>query len=183
MSKHKIVPIPPTDEMMDAWNRTDGPFEEAYMAMLAAAPAQPAEAPQPGAAYAALPDALEALQLKSCPCGATPTALQITGDEQAKWAHVSGNCCGEWEIEYRNDYTKLASAEAMTLAAAAWNEAPRAFHGQAPAQAAPAAVAPVGVKPEDVMATLEKLGELKSKGILTQEEFDAKKAELLKKLV
>ncbi|WP_353236473.1 SPFH domain-containing protein [Diaphorobacter ruginosibacter] len=40
-----------------------------------------------------------------------------------------------------------------------------------------------GVRPEDVMATLEKLGELKSKGILTQEEFDAKKTELLKKLV
>ena len=55
--------------------------------------------------------------------------------------------------------------------------------GGAAAQAAPAAAAPVGVKPEDVMATLEKLGELKSKGILTQEEFDAKKAELLKKLV
>jgi len=43
--------------------------------------------------------------------------------------------------------------------------------------------AAAGVRPEDVMATLEKLGELKSKGILTQEEFDAKKAELLKKLV
>ena len=56
--------------------------------------------------------------------------------------------------------------------------------GSAAAQAAPAAAAAaVGVKPEDVMATLEKLGELKSKGILTQEEFDAKKAELLKKLV
>jgi membrane protease subunit (stomatin/prohibitin family) len=39
------------------------------------------------------------------------------------------------------------------------------------------------VKAEDVMATLEKLGELKAKGILTQEEFDAKKSELLKKLV
>ena len=51
-------------------------------------------------------------------------------------------------------------------------------------QAAPAAAAAaVGVKPEDVMATLEKLGDLKTKGILTQEEFDAKKAELLKKLV
>ncbi len=53
-------------------------------------------------------------------------------------------------------------------------------------QAAPAAAAgaaPVGMKAEDVMATLEKLGELKSKGILTQDEFDAKKAELLKKLV
>jgi len=45
------------------------------------------------------------------------------------------------------------------------------------------AAQPAPVKPEDVMATLEKLGELKAKGILTQEEFDAKKAELLKKLV
>lgn len=50
--------------------------------------------------------------------------------------------------------------------------------------ATPAAGAPAAtIKPEDVMATLEKLGELKAKGILTQEEFDAKKAELLKKLV
>ena len=53
------------------------------------------------------------------------------------------------------------------------------------AQAAPAAVpaAPVGVRADEVMATLEKLGDLKAKGILTQEELDAKKAELLKKLV
>jgi hypothetical protein len=54
----------------------------------------------------------------------------------------------------------------------------------APAQeAAPAAPAAAAVRPEDVMATLEKLGELKAKGILTDEEFAAKKAELLKKLV
>jgi membrane protease subunit (stomatin/prohibitin family) len=39
------------------------------------------------------------------------------------------------------------------------------------------------VKPEDVIATLEKLGELQARGILTPEEFAAKKAELLKKLV
>ncbi|MDB5743788.1 MAG: hypothetical protein JWR68_2103 [Polaromonas sp.] len=45
---------------------------------------------------------------------------------------------------------------------------------------APAAVASVSA--DEVIATLEKLGELKAKGILTQEEFDAKKAELLKKL-
>ncbi len=51
------------------------------------------------------------------------------------------------------------------------------LHPQAPAAAAPAA------QPSDIMATLEKLGELKAKGILTQEEFDAKKTELLKKLV
>ncbi|WP_024539786.1 SPFH domain-containing protein [Comamonas badia] len=53
-----------------------------------------------------------------------------------------------------------------------------------PGQAAPgAAAAATGVKAEDVMATLEKLGELKAKGILTDEEFATKKAELLKKLV
>jgi hypothetical protein len=33
------------------------------------------------------------------------------------------------------------------------------------------------------MATIEKLAELKAKGILNDEEFNAKKAELLKKLV
>ena len=49
--------------------------------------------------------------------------------------------------------------------------------------AASAAQAAATVKPDDVMATLEKLGELKAKGVLTQDEFDAKKAELLKKLV
>jgi len=51
--------------------------------------------------------------------------------------------------------------------------------------AAPAAVAaaPQGMRPDEVMATLEKLADLKAKGILTAEEFDAKKAELLKKLV
>ena len=50
--------------------------------------------------------------------------------------------------------------------------------------AAPGATAPAtGMQPEDVMATLEKLGDLKAKGILTQEEFDAKKGELLKKLI
>jgi membrane protease subunit (stomatin/prohibitin family) len=53
--------------------------------------------------------------------------------------------------------------------------------GAAAAAAAPAAA--VGVKPEDVMATIEKLADLKAKGILTDEEFATKKAELLKKLV
>lgn len=49
--------------------------------------------------------------------------------------------------------------------------------------AQPAAAAAPGIKAEEVMATLEKLGDLKAKGILTEEEFAAKKAELLKKLV
>jgi membrane protease subunit (stomatin/prohibitin family) len=55
------------------------------------------------------------------------------------------------------------------------------MQGTSAPMAATAAVAPV--RPDEVMATLEKLGELKAKGMLTEEEFDAKKAELLKKLV
>ena len=51
------------------------------------------------------------------------------------------------------------------------------------AQIAAAQAAAAVVKPDDIMATLEKLGDLKAKGILTAEEFDSKKAELLKKLV
>jgi membrane protease subunit (stomatin/prohibitin family) len=51
------------------------------------------------------------------------------------------------------------------------------------AAAAPAAAPAQAIRPDEVMATIEKLGELKAKGVLTDEEFAAKKAELLKKLV
>jgi hypothetical protein len=51
----------------------------------------------------------------------------------------------------------------------------------APAAAAPApASAPVSA--DEVVATIEKLHALVGKGMLSQAEFDAKKAELLKKL-
>lgn len=49
-----------------------------------------------------------------------------------------------------------------------------------PAQPVPAAAAPVSA--DEVVATLEKLHALVGKGILSQAEFDAKKAELLQKL-
>jgi len=51
--------------------------------------------------------------------------------------------------------------------------------------ASTAGVSPVAatISAADIMSTLEKLGELKTKGILTQEEFDAKKVELLKRLI
>lgn len=54
------------------------------------------------------------------------------------------------------------------------------LQGGQPASAAPAVVP---LKPDEVMSTLEKLADLKAKGILTEDEFSTKKAELLKKLV
>jgi membrane protease subunit (stomatin/prohibitin family) len=56
--------------------------------------------------------------------------------------------------------------------------------GSAPAPAGAAvAQAVAAASADEVMALLEKLGDLRAKGILTDEEFSAKKAELLKKLV
>ena len=59
------------------------------------------------------------------------------------------------------------------------------LHPQQPAPApAPAPVAPVAPvqTSDDIIAMLEKIGNLKAKGILSEEEFAIKKAELLKKL-
>ena len=61
------------------------------------------------------------------------------------------------------------------------NQLGQGLNAMAPGAPAAAAAAS-GVRPEDVMATLERLADMKSKGILTAEEFDAKKVELLKKL-
>ena len=58
-----------------------------------------------------------------------------------------------------------------------------AAQSAAAAAAAAAAQQAAAMKPEEVTATLEKLHELVGKGILTQAEFDAKKVELLKKLM
>ncbi len=55
--------------------------------------------------------------------------------------------------------------------AAAWGSSP-----------APAASASGSVNEQDVFATIEKLAGLKAKGILSDEEFQAKKAELLGRL-
>ena len=55
--------------------------------------------------------------------------------------------------------------------------------GNIAAQPPAAAVAAAPAETSDsIMALLERLGDLKAKGILTDEEFAAKKAELLKKL-
>lgn len=45
--------------------------------------------------------------------------------------------------------------------------------------AEPAPAAPVAPSQDEVYVQLEKLGQLKADGILTQEEFDAKKKQLL----
>jgi len=69
----------------------------------------------------------------------------------------------------------MAGAMAQSMAQAATPAAPVAA---APAAAAPVAAASI----DEVVATIEKLHGLVGKGILSQAEFEAKKAELMKKI-
>ncbi len=67
----------------------------------------------------------------------------------------------------------------QTMAAAMTQAMPA---GGAQAAPAPTAAAPAASHADEVIATLEKLHGLVAKGVLSQAEFDAKKAELLSKL-
>ena len=59
-----------------------------------------------------------------CPCGIAPSELCVTDAGQGgKWANVSGNCCGEWTIEFRAHYSD--GDELKEYARQAWNDAPR----------------------------------------------------------
>ncbi|MCK5607388.1 hypothetical protein KAR91_36225 [Candidatus Pacearchaeota archaeon] len=70
---------------------------------------------------------VEGRVIKPCPCGATPKHLCIAEGSTCKWAFVSGECCGEWQVEFRTEYRDLASDEVTALALKAWNETPRAL--------------------------------------------------------
>ena len=63
----------------------------------------------------------------------------------------------------------LANQIGQGLNAGAAQAAPAA------AAAAPAAAAPAAIRPDEVMATIEKLADLKGKGILTEDEFNARR--------
>ena len=64
--------------------------------------------------------------LMPCPCGRPIDKLFISDSGQGqKYANVSGNCCGEWMIEFRTNYLDFDSIDCMDLAIKAWNNAPR----------------------------------------------------------
>ncbi len=60
-------------------------------------------------------------EIKICPCGKTPKKLCISESNTSKWAYVCGDCCGEWNVEFRTEYQKLDTAKCMELAIQEWN--------------------------------------------------------------
>lgn len=67
------------------------------------------------------------IDLAPCPCGETPTKLTITENGQGmKYALASGNCCGEWFVEFRSGYFERDTEECMRRAINGWNSTKRA---------------------------------------------------------
>lgn len=64
------------------------------------------------------------VELKPCPCGATPEGLLIEMPERAKYGVTMGDCCGVWLVEFRNGYTNDREVT-LKRAQDAWNNAPR----------------------------------------------------------
>jgi membrane protease subunit (stomatin/prohibitin family) len=144
--------------------------------------------------FTALGLKLESVTMQSV---SLPEELQKILDQKIGMGMVGGDMCKFMQYQTAQAIPKFAeggagggsgiAGDAMGLGAGVAlgqvmaQQLSQGLHGSAPTAAA--AAAPAGVRPDEVMATLEKLAELKAKGIVTAEEFDAKKAELLKKLV
>ncbi|MCP5005363.1 MAG: hypothetical protein GY941_15720 [Planctomycetes bacterium] len=64
------------------------------------------------------------MKYEQCPCGEVPTDLYTT-ISGGSWEYVSGQCCGEWEIEYKTNGVDPTSEEGKELQRKAWNAAKR----------------------------------------------------------
>lgn len=62
-------------------------------------------------------------ELKQCPCGQTPSFLHVVDTMSGKWINATGDCCGAWSVEGRNDYA--IDTKRYENAIKAWNYAIR----------------------------------------------------------
>lgn len=154
---------------------------------------------QAGPAFEPLGIALENLTVQNI---SVPEELQkildqrigmgMVGDDMGKFMQyqtgqaIPAMASGEGGSGMAGDAMGLGAGMAMGQMMA--SQLQQGLTGAAPAQAAIAPTAPVAaaapaLTPDEITATLEKLHELHTKGILTAEEFSDKKTELLKKLI
>ena len=110
----------------------------------------------------------------------------ITGVGQQQSGDASWTFTSQFGTVYVSDLPVVTDGTEATgtprpVLAPAPDPAPAATD-PAEADTPPAAPAPRTPSPDDILSTLERLGALMDKGILTQEEFSAKKAELLARL-
>lgn len=64
-------------------------------------------------------------ELKPCACGKIPEDIGVMESGTSKWAWAYGDCCGEWNVEFRTNYHEVGSEECKKLAVEGWNDASR----------------------------------------------------------
>ncbi|HET7864213.1 MAG TPA: SPFH domain-containing protein [Burkholderiaceae bacterium] len=146
-----------------------------------------------GASFEALGLKLEGVTVQNV---SLPEELQKILDQRIGMGMVGGDMAKFMQYQTAQSLPKFAeggaggggiAGDAMGLGAGVAlgqvlaQQLQHGLQGAAPAAAAAPQAGPMA--PDAVMAVIEKLGELKAKGLLTDEEFSAKKSELLKKLV
>ncbi|MBS1839155.1 MAG: SHOCT domain-containing protein [Actinobacteria bacterium] len=92
----------------------------------------------------------------------------------ARTAAIAGTATAVSGRVQRRQAEKFAARDANIYA-----QREQAYEQQTAPQPAPAPAAPAAASTDDVLEQLQKLGELKAQGILTEEEFAAQKAKLL----
>lgn len=70
------------------------------------------------------PRAKKEKPLAPCPCGKVPSVLVVDVLPGGKYGTVTGNCCGEWSVEFRNGFEQNQDA-VMEKGKQGWNDASR----------------------------------------------------------
>ena len=92
----------------------------------------------------------------------------------ARTAAIAGTATAVSGRVQRRQAEKFADRDANIYA-----QREQAYEQQTAPQPAPAPAAPAAASTDEVLEQLQKLGELKAQGILTEDEFAAQKAKLL----
>ena len=124
--------------------------------------------------------------------GATPIAVNVAEEDTSVPVHfvgedTAGSLGGQKPAEQTSEKPVAATTEAKPAEAkpveTAAKEKPAEAQAPAAATAAPVSAAPApAMTMDEVFNTIERLAALRDKGAITQEDFDAKKAELLARI-
>ena len=71
------------------------------------------------------------IKLNPCPCGKTPTKLNIQDGDTYRWRVISGDCCGTWMIESSRIAYQADSKTIEKQCIDDWNEATEHLTAQA----------------------------------------------------